>query len=312
MMPFGYNTMPHQFSLALTAPRSHSKSAILTLFRCLMVSVTLLVTPAASSEPMSRFASLLQAVKTVRASETGDEEPQSKILSAYHGLDALPAGANVLCPIAVAGEDGMPVVFSVQIDSNSVMTDAFQVETASGELVTPICATLAPALEMQEQRTVLLAGAFGTRNAPPLAVEVVDALEDINGQSLQGERFTKITPLEAGPSLVLAERFEVDAPGIVGECPAATLQVVQITWEGGVSGPMGSRLGEPQRLGISVLLQDDQTVTPIALADDDPDNHVLVCLDIATAAVSVAAAPGLFHDPGDDPNPETSIDVNPS
>ena len=151
--------MPHQFSLALTAPRSHSKSAILTLFRCLMVSVTLLVTPALSSEPMSRFASLLQAVKTVRASETGDEEPQSKILSAYHGLDALPAGANVLCPIAVAGEDGMPVVFSVRIDSNSVMTDAFQVETASGELVTPICATLAPALEMQEQRTVLLAGA---------------------------------------------------------------------------------------------------------------------------------------------------------
>ena len=111
------------------------------------------------------------------------------------------------------------------------MTDAFQVETASGDMVTPICATLAPALEMQEQRTVLLAGPFGSRNATPLAVEVVGALEDINGQSLQGERFTKITPLEAGPSLVLAERFEVDAPGIVGECPAPTLQVVQITWE---------------------------------------------------------------------------------
>ena len=239
------------------------------------------------------------------------EEPQSKILSAYHGLDALPAGANVLCPIAVEGEDGMPVVFSVQIDLNSVMADAFQVETASGEMVTPICATLAPALEMQEQRTVLLVGSFGTRNAPPLAVEVVGALEDINGQSLQGERFTNITPLEAGPSLVLAERFEVDAPGLVGECPTATQQVLQITWDGGVSGPMGSRLGEPQRLGISVRLQDGQTVTPIALADDDPDNHVLVCLDVATAAVSVAAAPGLFHDPGDDSNPETRIDVDP-
>ena len=59
-------------------------------------------------------------------------------------------------------------------------------------------------------------------------------------------------------------------------------------------------------------LQDGQTVTPIALADDDPANHVLVCLDVATAAVSVAAAAGLFHDPGDDPNPETSIDVGPS
>ena len=143
-------------------------------------------------------------------------------------------------------------------------------------------------------------------------MEVVGALEDINGQSLQGERFTNITPLEAGPSLVLAERFEADAPGILGECPAATLQVLQITWEGGVSGPMGSRLREPERLGISVLLQDGQTVTPIALADDDPDNHVLVCLDTTTAAVSVAAALGLFHDPGDDFNPETRIDVDPS
>ena len=57
-------------------------------------------------------------------------------------------------------------------------------------------------------------------------------------------------------------------------------------------------------------IQDGQTVTPIALADDDPDNHVLVCLDEATAAVSVTAAPGLFHDPGDDPNPETSIGVD--
>lgn len=239
------------------------------------------------------------------------EEPQSKILSAYYGLDALPAATNVLCPIAVDGEDGMPVVFSVQIDGDSVMANAFQVETASGEMVTPVCATLRPAVEILEQRTVLLAGPFGTPTAPPLAVEVVGALEDVNGQSLQGERFTNITPLEAGPTLVLAERFEVDAPGLVGECPTATQQVLQITWQGGVSGPMGSRLGEPQRLGISVRLQDGQTVTPIALADDDPDNHVLVCLDAATAAASVTAAPGLFHDPGDDSNPETRIDVDP-
>ena len=61
---------------------------------------------------------------------------------------------------------------------------------------------------------------------------------------------------------------------------------------------MGSRLGEPQRLGISVRLQDGQTVTPIALADDDPDNHVLVCLDAATAAASVVAAGRTFPRPG--------------
>ena len=171
---------------------------------------------------MTLFTQLLSTVCLVLAcgyeSELFLKQPQSKILSAYHGLDALPAGANVLCPIAVEGEDGMPVVFSVQIDSNSVMAEAFEVETASGEMVTPICATLAPALEMQEQRTVLLAGAFGTRNAPPLAVEVVGALEDLNGKSLQGERFTNITPgdhvsLEYGYSQYLSQRFEVGISG---------------------------------------------------------------------------------------------------
>lgn len=106
---------------------------------------------------MTLFTHLLSTVCLVLAcaekNELVLEEPQSKILSAYRGLDALGAGANVLCPIAVEGEDGMPVVFSVQIDLNSVIADAFQVETALGEMVTPICATLAPALEMQEQRT---------------------------------------------------------------------------------------------------------------------------------------------------------------
>ena len=267
------------------------------------------------SEPPAASTSIVESGTVEPATGTSVElaleEPQSKILSAYYGLDALPAATNRICPIAVEGEDGMPVVFSVQIDGDSVMANAFQVQTASGEMVTPLCATLSPAVELLEQRTVLLAGPFGTPTAPPLAVEVVGALEDMDGQSLQGERFTDITPLEAGPTLVLAERFEVDAPGLVGECPTATQQVLQITWQGGVSGPMGSPLGEPQRLGISVRLQDGQTVTPIALADDDPDNHVLVCLDAATAAASVTAAPGLFHDPGDDSNPETRIDVDP-
>ena len=106
---------------------------------------------------MTLFTHLLSTVCLVLAcaekNELVLEEPQSKILSAYRGLDALGAGANVLCPIAVEGEDGISVVFSVQIDLSSVIADAFQVETALGEMVTPICATLAPALEMQEQRT---------------------------------------------------------------------------------------------------------------------------------------------------------------
>ena len=44
----------------------------------------------------------------------------------------------------------MPVTFSVQIDSASVSAAAFAVETSSGEIVTPLCATLRPAIETLE------------------------------------------------------------------------------------------------------------------------------------------------------------------
>ena len=66
--------MHHQFSQALPAPCSRSNPATLTLFRWLVVSVMLSVTPGVLADPMGRFGSLLQAVKTVRTSETGDDQ----------------------------------------------------------------------------------------------------------------------------------------------------------------------------------------------------------------------------------------------
>jgi len=39
-----------------------------------------------------------------------------RILSAFHGLDALPDRASLICPTMVGGTDGIPVVFSVQLD----------------------------------------------------------------------------------------------------------------------------------------------------------------------------------------------------
>lgn len=232
-----------------------------------------------------------------------------RVLSAYYGLDALPANASLACARRDTGEDGMPVTFSVQLDAATVTADAFAVETATGELVTPLCATLRPATEPLERRTVLLAGPFGTPDAPPRAVVVVGALADTAGGSLTGLRTDAITPLQAGPSLVLAERFAPDTPGLAGECPAGTAQVVQLVWEGGVTGPQDAALGEPQRLGVRVTLEDGRVVTPVALADDDPDNFVLACLDVDVAAASVAVDAGLFHDPGDDANPATAVDV---
>ncbi|MYJ73955.1 MAG: hypothetical protein F4089_02155, partial [Gammaproteobacteria bacterium] len=136
----------------------------------------------------------------------GDSE--MRILSAYHGLDPIPAQATRLCGLPPAGgQDGMPVVFSVQINGDTVSPAAFAVETSSGEIATPVCASLRPALEPLERRTVLLIGPFSPEDSLPIGVEIVEQLEDVDGNSLVSLRIEKVTNLAAGPSLVLAERF---------------------------------------------------------------------------------------------------------
>jgi hypothetical protein len=242
--------------------------------------------------------------------EIAESEKEMRILSAYHGLDPLPPRATRLCGMPPAGgQDGMPVTFSVQINSASVSAAAFAVETTSGEIVTPLCATLRPALETLEKRTVLLIGAFSVDDSLPLSVEIVEQLEDVDGNSLVGLKIEKVTPLAFGPSLVLAERFAPNTLGLKGECPIDTAQAVQLTWEGGVSGPQGADLAEAQRTAISILLSDGNSVHPLILADDDPDNHVIACVAETSPAISVSVAAGFFHDPGDDANPDTRIGV---
>ena len=222
----------------------------------------------------------------------------------------LPPLANLLCMNrVVAGQDGAPVTFSVQLDGASVAPSDFIVETATGDRVTPDCATLRPAVEPLELRTVLLTGTFGTADSQPRAVEVVGVLQELNGAEFGGLRFEDVTPLEAGPDLVLAERYLPDNPGIGGECPPDSAQVVQLVWGGGVSGPAATALGEPQRLGVSIQLENGTTVQPTALVDDDPDNFVIACLDASSPAREASVAPGLFHDPRDDPNPATTVTV---
>jgi len=237
-------------------------------------------------------------------------EVEARILSVYHGLDPLPPLATRLCGMApVSGQDGMPVIFSVQIDSETLSASAFAVTTSSGDIVTPLCATLRPAIESLEQRTVLLIGPFSVEEALPISVEVVEQLRDVDGNSLVGLRGEKVTALAAGPSLVLAERFAPDTSGLDGECPEQAAQAVMLTWQGGVTGPQGADLAEAQRTAVSVLLDNGDSVQPLSLGDDDPDNHVIACVAETSPAVTVSIVPGFFHDPGDDANPETRIDV---
>jgi len=249
--------------------------------------------------------------RTASAEEDGDtvQSQNFSILSAYHGLDELPFPANLLCGFNVAGDDGMPVVFSTQLQADSVVPESFLVIRSDGESVVPNCATLHPADEPLEQRTVLLTGDFGTFGETPIRVEITGPLLTVDGDSLLGLSTEDITPLEDGPQVVLAERFSPNTNGLAGECPDGTVQVVQLTWEGGVTGPDNAALGDDQRLGTRVLLEDGSMVNPLALVDDDPDNHVLVCLAEDSPAQWVVVDADLFHDPGDIANPATHAEV---
>ena len=89
-------------------------------------------------------ASLLVGTMTAACSggDSTDSQPtvgpaDASILSAYYGLDELPAGVALVCGAESVGQDGMPVTFSVQLDEDSVSPAVFSVETASGEAVTP-------------------------------------------------------------------------------------------------------------------------------------------------------------------------------
>ena len=70
-----------------------------------------------------------------------------------------------------------------------------------------------------------------------------------------------------------------------------------------LTGPDGSPLGEPQRLGVALHLADGEVVPPTALGDDDPDNYVHACTNRTETVEFVSVGAGLFHDPGDDANP---------
>ena len=243
-------------------------------------------------------------------------------LSAFFGLDnALPAGANLLCQGA-AGQDGMPVVLSRTVDAGTLQPGDFRIVTQSGSERTPLCTTLRPAGDPGELRTVLLIGEFGNADDdPPAKVIVVgDLLSDgVSGEpvNFRGTE-TGVTPLDAGPSLVLAEvvpedRWSTESRGTA--CPEGIRQVVRATWAGGVRLPNGDEAGDAERALYRVTVErpdgSSDEIAPAALADlGDRDNNHLLCLDTSAPAVSVSFPGGHLVDPNRDLNPDTHVDVS--
>ncbi len=201
------------------------------------------------------------------------------------------------------GFGGMPVVLSKQVDTlggfmgdpNGLDPSIFQVKVGPQQrAVQPVCATLAPAVDATERRTVLLIGEFGLGGENgPVTVRVVGDLMATDGTSLQGAKTNNVGEVNGGPSLVMAEVF---GPGTIATsqfgddtrnrfCPSnGTSRVVKLTFSGGVSGPNGAPLADDETamaaIEILAVTPDGRrtVLNPFALRDDDNDNHLDVCL----------------------------------
>ncbi len=241
----------------------------------------------------------------------------ARILDVFFGLDhALPARVLPLCAEGV-GLDGIPVTFSARVVPISPNPSAFRITTRSGATHTPVCTTVRPAADPSERQTVLMMGELGSDPGdPPVRLDIVGSVPLDDGSDARGLSSTHVTPLQAGPSLLLALRY---LPGDLAgtACPvAATRQIVQVTWNGGVTKPGG---GDPsdaerQRMHVRVAAGDGGTrdVIPFALADlGDNDNYVQLCLDDDAQPLAVSVEAGTVVDPRGDLNDATSVTVAP-
>ena len=278
------------------------------------------------------FVSLLFIGACDNSSPTNPDSPDSQgrfasLLVAFYGLDDdLPILSNQGICEGAAGKDGMPVIFSHEIDVTTMQKEDFRVTNASGTVGDMTCVTLDPADDMGEFRTALFVGQFGDIDDQPVTVEVIGDLYSIDHTLNFRGTSIDVTPLEEGPTLVLAEIVPEDewelgkaaTPRPFGGgsgCPEGTTQVVRATWAGGVTKPGGGEINDVERVQyqVSVLLEDGGTndVTPFAIGDlGDGDNNHKLCLDMAGTPQSVFFPAGYLTDPREDLNPDTTIAIS--
>jgi hypothetical protein len=166
-----------------------------------------------------------------------------------------------------------------------------------------------------------LVGDFGSaKQDPPATVEIVGNLLSMDRQINYRGAQIAVTPLAAGPTLVLAElvpekQWKAGQPhGSIGNgsgCPAATRQALRVVWAGGIRKPNGEEVGDAERQAYRVEMQDGAVVMPTALGDlEDGDNNHLLCFDAVAAPKRVSFPAGKLVDPNHDLNPETAVLVS--
>jgi len=243
-----------------------------------------------------------------------------KILTAFFGLDnKLTRRANIIYKKAY-GKDGMPLVFSHELDPKTIQGTDFEVTTKNGTVHIVEAASLQPANEEFELRTVLLIGEYGSYpDNQPVSVKVVGDLMTRTGQNYNGQRI-KVIPLEEGPVLSYAEYFTLDdkypyvKKGRGCDCPKEeTKTVVKVVWSGGVRAINGKELGENELKDFTVTLvngSDTMKVHPFKLADlGDNENNIDLCLKQSGTPILVEVNENIAIDPNNDKNPRTRVRV---
>ena len=251
---------------------------------------------------------------------------EAALLSAFFGIDnGLPRVANKgICPGAAA-QDGMPVIFSHEIDVDTLQAGDFRVVAESGAVGEILCVTPAPAADAGELRTILIVGEFGSAENQPVNVEIVGNLLSKDGQLNFIGAVVTVTALEKGPTIEWSEvvpesqwelgKAATSLPWGGGNgCPLDTKQVVRVTWAGGVTKPGGDEIDDVERQAYRVTMslgdEGETELVPFAIGDlGDGDNNHELCLDRAGSPLRVDFPAGLLTDPREDLNPDTSIEI---
>lgn len=274
---------------------------------------------------MKRFGYALACLAVTTAPGLAQEAtPEPELLSAFFGLNdsrQIRVRTLPLCrgqSRGVPGNDGMPVIFSHEVDPDTLDPEDFQITTESGQVFAADCVTLRPANEEGELRTALVIGEYGSQTDQPLRVEIVGDIRSLGGELSFLGASTDVIALEDGPTLILGE-IVPDSQwrlGGEGDCPSeGTQTVVRAVWVGGITKPGGAEIDESEMALYRVRIQQGDgtllTVTPLAVGDlNDNDNNHELCLGDTGTPVSIFFPAGHLTDPNEDLNPATEIAVS--
>jgi hypothetical protein len=205
------------------------------------------------------------------------------------------------------GDDGLVLVFSAEIDPMGLRADRFSVVLADGRHMMPDRATLAPANESDENRTLLLVGGFGHPGKNPAShVMVIGLLHTEDGRVLQGLA-SDISPPSTPDAIVHAERVR---PG-ERTCKGAR-QAVRTYWTDVLRGVRSDDLAR-----VHVALEGGGKARPtrfgdhpVDLAEGGSDNVLDLCLDEDEPARAVHVDAGTFTDATGRPIREVNIQVS--